>query len=420
MSRFAIILSALALALAARLASAGTTTTPLGLDDVIAEAQAQNPTIHAARERARAAAAMRARVSAWDDPTVSWESWNFPDSFRLDHADNNIFRLSQKIPFPGKRSLAGAAAERDADVARGETDAVALDVTVAVKTAYWDLWHAHQVLHVYERDRALMERFARIAEQRYGVGEVSQADALRSQVELTRLANRASTQALTIESETAALNALLSREPDAPLGVPEDPPAPRLGGSPQDLIALALASRPELTAQGAAVARDETGVRLAQRDRLPDFEVAGSRFVNYGHSDGFGAFVSVTIPLAQKGRYDAAVSEAQARLAAARADRRRLEDAIRRDVTQAMLRARAAHARHTLHVTTHIPQTEQALRVTEGGYQAGAVDFGTLTETARALEEVHLEHLEAAAEFEKAWAQLERTVGTSLERGIAR
>jgi outer membrane protein TolC len=128
----------------------------------------------------------------------------------------------------------------------------------------------------------------------------------------------------------------------------------------------------------------------------------------------------VTIPLAQKGRYDAAVSEAEARLAAARADRRRLEDTIRRDVMQSYLRARSALERRELHVTTHIPQTEQALRVTEGGYQAGGVDFGMLTETARALEDVHLEHLEAAADFEKAWAELERAVGTSLERGVAR
>src|SRR5262245_66254459 len=102
---------------------------PLRLDDVVAEAEAANPTIRVAAERARAAAAMPARAAAWDDPTVSWESWNFPDSFRLDHADNNIVRLSQKIPFPGKRGLAGAVAEHEADVERRETDAVALDVT---------------------------------------------------------------------------------------------------------------------------------------------------------------------------------------------------------------------------------------------------------------------------------------------------
>ena len=418
MSRF--VVSTLLVLVLARLAEGAEKPAPLRLDEVVAEAQEANPAIRAARERARAAAAMPARVSAWDDPTASWESWNFPDSFRVDHADNNIFRLSQKIPFPGKRGLAGAVAERDADVARGETDAVSLDVVAETKIAYWNLWQAHRVLHVYARDRGLMDRFARIAEQRYGVGQVSQADALRAQVEVTRLATLAGTQALTIRQEAAALNALLSRSPDDPLGVPEDPPLPHLDRTADALVELALARRPELTAQGAMIARDETGVQLARRDRLPDFEVAGSRFLNYGSRDGFGAFVSVTIPLVQKGRYDAAISEAEARLSAARADRRRLEDVIRRDVTLAFLRARAALDLHTLHLTTHIPQAEQALRITEGGYQAGSLDFGTITDTARALEDVHLEHVEATADFERAWAQLERAVGAPLERGVAR
>lgn len=417
MSRFRLSTFALALALTA---PAGADTGRLRLDDVVAEAQAQNPAVRAARARADAAATRPAQAAAWDDPVASWESWNFPDSFRLDRADNTIFRLSQRIPFPGKRALAGTAAEHDAEVARREAEAVALDVAAAVKAAYWDLWAAHRVLHVYERDRALMERFARIAERRYGVGEVSQTDALRSQVELTRLATRVTTQRLAIAHAAAALNALLSRPPDTPLGTPEDPPPPRIDASPERLVALALEHRPELGAQGAAIARDEAGVRLAHRDRLPDFEVAGSRFVNYDRDDGFGAFFSVTIPLAQRGRYDAAISEAEARLAAAQAERRRVEDAIRREVTQALLRARTAETRHTLHLTTHIPQTEQALRVTEGGYQAGVVDFGALTETARALEEIHLEHVEAAAEFEKAWAELERAVGTPLPREVTR
>ena len=102
---------------------------------------------------------------------------------------------------------------------------------------------------MYARDRVLMERFARIAEQRYGVGEVSQADALRAQVELTRLANRTSTQALAIESETAALNALLSRDPTRRSACPRTRRCRGSTGRPDALIELALAQRPELAAQ---------------------------------------------------------------------------------------------------------------------------------------------------------------------------
>src|SRR5262245_9550608 len=95
---------------------------PLRLADVVEEARERNPELRAARGQARAAAAVPDRVRAYDDPVVSWEAWNFPDSWAIDRADNNIIRLSQKVPFPGKRTLAGDAAERDADVVRRRAD----------------------------------------------------------------------------------------------------------------------------------------------------------------------------------------------------------------------------------------------------------------------------------------------------------
>ena len=51
---------------------------PLRLADVLEEALRQNPAIAAARERAAAAGFLRSQAAAYDDPTVSWESWNAP------------------------------------------------------------------------------------------------------------------------------------------------------------------------------------------------------------------------------------------------------------------------------------------------------------------------------------------------------
>jgi outer membrane protein TolC len=393
---------------------------PLRLDPLLEEARARNPTLLAARERARAAAAVPARMAGWDDPTFSYEAWNFPNSLRFDRADNTILRLAQKVPFPGKRGLAADVAARDAEVAGREGDVVELDLIAAVKTAYYELWRAHEDLRVYGREKALVERLAGVATDRYGVGQVSQSDVLRAQVELSRLVNRVTTQTLVVEGAQAELNVLLGREVDAPLGVPEEPPPPRLDATPAALTTLALARRPELAGQVAAIAREEAGARLAVRGRYPDFEVAASRFVNFGRDDGFGAYASVTIPLVFRKKYDAVEDEAQARLASAEAERRRVQDRISREVVQAFLRARAALLQHDLFVTTHIPQAEQALRVTESGYRAGSVDFLTLVDTARQVEMAHLDHYEAAAEFEKAYAALERAVGTSISEGGTR
>ncbi len=140
-------------------------------------------------------------------------------------------------------------------------------------------------------------------------------------------------------------------------------------------------------------------------------------FHNAHGREGVGAMLSATIPIAYKAKYDAGVDEASARLSAAEADRRRLEDLVRREVQQALLRLRAARLQHDLFVTTHIPQAEQALRVTEGAYQTGAVDFLSLIDTVRAITSVHLEHIEAAGELGKAYADLERAVGGPLGDG---
>jgi outer membrane protein TolC len=394
---------------------AGDAPAPLRLADVLDQAHERNPEILAARERVSAAAAVPRRVTALDDPSFSYEVWNAP-AFRVDEADNNILRLSQKVPFPGKRALAGRVAARDADVARAELAGVELEVAAAVKRAFYELWGAHELLRIYGRERGLVERFAHVAERRYGLGEVAQSDVLRAQVELTRLINRVSTQTLTIETARAELTALLSGDSDDVLGVPEAPAAPHLPPDLQTLVDAGLASRPEIHAQEAAIAREEASVRLARREYLPDFEFNVGRFINPGQPDGFGAMAAVTIPIAYRWKYDAGLAEARARLGSAQAERRRTQDRVRRDVTQAYLRAQAALLQRELFVTTHIPQAEQSIRVAESGYQAAAVDFLALTDTARTLESVHVEHVAAEVEFEKAYADLERAVGKELPR----
>ncbi len=395
------------------------TTAPLRLTDVVEEARLRNPALQAARDRSQALAAVPAQVSAYDDPTLSWEGWNIPESLRIDQADNNIFRLTQRLPFPGKRTLAGHMAEREAKEADFEVDSLELDVITMVKRAYYDLWTAHQNIAVYTRDKELMQSFFQIAQQRYASGEGSQSEVLRAQVELTHKVSMITTERFAIDGASAELNALLSRDPDTPLGEPEAPASRHLAASPASLIELALRTRPELAAQTEVIARGEAGVELAHRNYLPDFEVSFGRFINYGQNDGFGAMASITIPLAHLSKYDAGVAEASARVASARADLRRLQDGVRRDVEQAFLRVRTALVQHDLLVTTHIPQTEQALRITAAAYQAGQTDLLALVDTLRAIESVHLEHVKAAADLEKAFADLERAVGTTLERSSA-
>ncbi|MDX2166255.1 MAG: TolC family protein [Deltaproteobacteria bacterium] len=388
---------------------------PLRLADAIDLALRDNPAIAGAAQRADALRARPAQVSAYDDPTLSWEAWDIPESLRIDAAENNIFRLTQKLPFPGKRSKAGEAAAHEADAAGADTDAVRLAVRAAVTRAYADLWLAGERARVLERDRVLFDRMTRTAESQYAIGQTAQADVLRGQVELTHSIIAQRTARLAIEAARAELNALLSRTAEAPLGEPEAPSVRHIETPLAALTERALAARPELAGQRAMIDREHSGAELAKLGWWPDFEVSVGRFINYGRNDGFGAMASVTLPFVQADKYRAAEGEAKARVAGAEAALRSLQDGVRREVAQAYLAANTAALEYELARTTHVPHAEQAVRVTEAAYASGAVEFAALLDALRTVQETHLQHAEAAAAYLRAVADLERAVGGPLD-----
>lgn len=388
----------------------------LELEKVIAHAQEHSPAIQTAKNRLSAARKVPDQVSAYEDPTVSWEAFNAPENFRIDQTDNNIIRLSQKIPFPGKLRLKGEIASKEAERMEAELKAVEIDIMAQLKKAYFDLWLTYQNLAVYRRNRELVAQFARIAEQKYAVGQVSQPDVLRAQVELTRLVNRVTTETLALGKAQARLNALLSRSPEAPLGTPQSPPPPAVPYAMAELEALALANRPELLAQIRALEKEGLAVDLARKAYYPNFEVSVARFENFRQRNGFGVGVSVSIPLAFKYKYDAGVGEATANRQAAQSELSRLRDLALFEVKQGLVETETALEQLNLFLHTHIPQAEQSLEASQISYQTGVLDFLSLIDSVRAVEQVHLEHLTAAANFEKAWAELERAVGQELSR----
>ncbi|HZA21799.1 MAG TPA: TolC family protein, partial [Dehalococcoidia bacterium] len=332
------------------------------LEAVLAYAQEHNPAIWVAKSRLLAAQKVPAQASAYEDPMVTWESWNAPESFQLNEADNNIFRLSQKIPFPGKLRLKGEIASKEAERMVAGLKITEIDTVAQLKKAYYDLWLVYRSLEVYRRDQELVTQFARIAEQKYAVGQVSQPDVLRAQVELTRLINRVTTENLVASKAQAQLNALLSRPPEAPLGMPKNPPSPAMPYSMSELEELTLRNRPELMAQTRALEKENLALALARKAYYPDFEVSISRFENFGQRDGFGIGVSTSIPLASKYKYDAAVGEATANLQAAQSELGRLRDLALFEVKQALVEAQTALEQLNLFLYTHSPRPSRPCR----------------------------------------------------------
>jgi outer membrane protein TolC len=198
----------------------------------------------------------------------------------------------------------------------------------------------------------------------------------------------------------------------------QEPALLPLEESVDNLHSLALIDRPELKAAELDIQRNEQSRALAQRQYYPDFNVSFRRFQNFQADNGFGAYVSMTLPFSfwTKPKYDAGVQEAAAGVAVARAQQHTLENMTRFQINDLLAKLRATDQVATLYRTTILPQAEQGLQAARAEYRTGKAGFLDLIDAQRAWRKFQLEYFTALADRQRQLAELEQVVGITLDR----
>jgi outer membrane protein TolC len=129
------------------------------------------------------------------------------------------------------------------------------------------------------------------------------------------------------------------------------------------------------------------------------------------------AELSVTLPWLNRGRHDAEIAEANAMVAARRADYESRRAAIFTEIQESLVRARVAQRLVGLYGDTLRPQSKAVLKATIAAYQADRTDFLNLLDSQNTTLDVELNYIRAVSELETRLADLERAVGAPLPRG---
>ena len=390
----------------------------LVLPELIQVVLARNPELVAARKQWEAVTNRIPQARSLEDPTLSLQFWNAPQSFNVTRSDNTIIGLSQNLPFPGKLGLKGEVASRSADMTEQAVRAKELELVARLKQAYYDLFLAQKAVQIHHEQVELVRQFVEIANAKFRAGKGSQADVLKAQVELSLLFQHLPVLEQRRETAEAMLNTLLDRDTASPLGLAQEPSQRPLENPTDDLHRLALNDRPEIKAAELDVQRNEQSHALAQRQYYPDFNVAFQRFQNFHADNGFGAYVAMSIPFAfwTKPKYDAGVQEAAAAVAVARAQQQTVENMTRFQINDLLAKLRATDQMATLYRTTILPQAGQSLEAAQVGYRAGKAGFLDLIDAQRAWRGFQLEYFTALVERQHRLAELEQVVGTTLDR----
>ncbi len=382
------------------------------LRQVLALAERENPEILAARKRWEAARRRIAQEATPEKPRVDLERM-YSRGGLLGSPEEKSFSVTQEIPFPTTLYLRGSRASKEAGMAEQAYRAKVREVLARTRSAYAMLYLSYKSLDLYNENIELVRRFARVAESKYAVGHASLLDALKAQVELTKMLNMGVVIVQDKELAQAMLNALLGR-PQAPLGLPRDPDKPRLDARLEDLEGLALSGRPELREAFLATERASRSLALARSEFLPDLMVQVRRRTDPMRGVTHDGILGFTLPLW--------FWKPAARLEEARAESETSEAELKAETLMTLselksrwVRTKTAQRLAEIYRTSVLPQAEEALKVAEAGYQAEKTSFLDLLDAQRTLLDFRLEYYQYVAEYEQRLAELERVVGRELQ-----
>jgi cobalt-zinc-cadmium efflux system outer membrane protein len=252
----------------------------------------------------------------------------------------------------------------------------------------------------------LAERAVAATSDRVRTGGASPVEAARARIDASRAMAARSIATHTLAARRSHLAALWgSGTPDFGRVVGDLrtlPPLPSLA----ELRAAAQAS-PVLARHEAEIEEREAGVALARSNRIPDVTVgAGGRYFN-DVKDGAVVF-EVTVPLPVFDRNQGTISEAEARLAKARAER----DAVRTETAASMesLHAQLAGAREqaALLARSIVPEAQHALEGTLEGFRQGLVGLGDVLHAQRTAFELRHEEVDTLERAHLLAAELAR------------
>ncbi|MFQ5956825.1 MAG: TolC family protein [Candidatus Brocadiales bacterium] len=394
---------------------------PLTIGWAVEEALRSNPDIQAALNRWEGSQEAIDSARSLDDPKVGFSLRNAKSPVQFEGPDWKRYQrmgtFSQKIPFPGKLRLRGRIASEASEMSKKDWEETIRIITAQVKAAYYQLHFIHKAIDINKENKDLLEKFTKIAETRYKVGKAPQRDVLAAQVELARIINDLQVLEEERKSADTRINTLLNRDPEAPLGRPEDYIQHKLPLNLQDVEALAVKNRPELQKFDYAIKRDKSALRLAKKDLyFPDPELALHYMQRDTFADNWRSQVGVNIPWIW-GKNRAKVREAKEAVQAAEADYQAVQNSVLFEVKDFWVKATNAQTTTRIYSESVIPLAEQSLKAAITEYETEKIDFLTLIDSERTLLEVELEYYRALADFEVNLAELERAVGIPLTQG---
>lgn len=395
--------------------SAAASDEALNLQPLIEEALKSNRELQTAEARWKTSTYRISQATSLPDPMVMLgyqnEGWDKYTYGTMPGAQW-MYSVSQMFPFPGKRSLQGEMAAKDAESIEASYRATRQKTIATVKELYYDLFFAYKNLDLIQDKTALFSRVEDAAVARYSSGMAPQQEVLMAQTEKYMLLEKEAMLKQKVQSLEAMLNNAVGRDGNAPLGRPVEPERSAFPYSMEELQKSALENSPELRSRERMASSAEARITMANKEYFPDVTIAGTVYKRTGaFEDMWSLTATFNIPLFYKSKQQQGVAEAKSYS---------FETRHELEGTKLMLSS-SIRDNYTMYQTTEklmdiyqkglIPKTYQDFESAVAGYATGKVEAITVISRLKALLDYETLYWGQFVEREKAVARMESIAG---------
>ncbi len=395
---------------------------------VSAEAQQNIPLTLAAAENLALAAepgqqALQARAAALEeravvagelpDPMLRVGLNNYPvqsGGFRTEGMTHAAIGLRQSFPAGKSRSISARRFGLLADEMSSNADTRGRDVLAAVRYAWLELYYREQAHALVSESRPFFADLAVITLSLYAVGQKSQQDVLRAELELSRLDDRLIDIERQRSGAKAALGEWVGQDAARPLAqqLPAWNQVPLL-----ETLEEMLLGHPALKAADAQIDVRNAGVGLAEQRAKPAWALDVGYSYREGllpsgepRSDFITLGVTVGLPFFSKKSVDGTLSAALQERSAAKSSRERTLRALKRQLATEYSRWQELTRRLSLYNTRILNQAKENAAASMLAYRS---DKGDFAEVMRAYVDdltTRIDHIRLQVERAQSYAAL--------------
>ena len=323
------------------------------------------------------------------------------------------------FPFPGKRSLKGEMAAKDAESIEASYQAARQKAIATVKELYYELFLAYKNLDLVRDKTAYFSRIEDAAVARYSSGMAPQQEVLMAQTEKYMLLEKEAMLKQKVQSLESMLNNAVGRHSNSPLGRPAEPALSAFSYSMEELQTTATENSPEIRSREKMASSADARITMASKEYFPDFTIAATVYKRTGDfEDMWSLTATFNIPLFYRSKQQQGVAEAKSFSSETRHDlagsKLMLSSAIRDNYTM----FKTAEKLMGIYKNGLIPKTYQDFESAIAGYATGKVEAITVISRLKALLDYETLYWGQLVEREKAIARME-SIGGIGDSGTA-